>query len=92
MTNVRATKLKCPILAVNTNEKRGIQMKNYFYIFLLLVALLTGCSNATEQQSVLTVSAASSLSDVLDEIATQFQEDYPNIKVQFNFGVSGSLK
>lgn len=92
MTNVRATKLKCPILAVNTNEKRGIQMKNYFYIFLLLVALLTGCSNETEQQSVLTVSAAASLSDVLEEIAAQFQEDYPNIKVQFNFGGSGSLK
>ena len=67
-------------------------MKSYFYIFLLIVALLTGCSNETEQQSVLTVSAAASLSDVLKEIASQFQEDYPNIKVQFNFGGSGSLK
>ena len=67
-------------------------MKNYFYIFLLTVALLTGCSNENEQQSVLTVSAAASLSDVLEEIATQFQEHYPNIEIQFNFGGSGSLK
>lgn len=68
-------------------------MKNSIYILLLLVvAILTGCSNETEQQSVLTVSAAASLSGALEEIATQFQKDYPNIEVQFNFGGSGSLK
>lgn len=67
-------------------------MKNYLYTFLLLVALLTGCSSKAEEQSVVTVSAAASLSNVLEEIATRFQEDYPTTQVRFNFGASGSLK
>ena len=54
--------------------------------------MLTGCSAEKEEQSLLTVSAATSLSDVLQEIATQFQDEHPEIDVQFNFGASGSLK
>ena len=67
-------------------------MKKYSYILLLLVALLTGCANETEEHSVMTVSAAASLSDVLQEIATQFQEEHSAVDIQFNFGASGTLK
>lgn len=67
-------------------------MKNYIYLVLLFGMLLTGCSNKSEEQTVLTVSAAASLSDVLQEITTQFHEEHPTIDIQFNFGASGSLK
>lgn len=66
-------------------------MKKHLYALILLIVLLSGCSNET-QQTVLTVSAASSLSDVLQDIATQFQVEHPTINIQFNFGASGSLK
>ena len=66
-------------------------MKKHIVTFILLVVLLSGCSNET-QQTVLTVSAASSLSDVLQDAATQFQVEHPTISIQFNFGASGSLK
>ena len=67
-------------------------MKKHVYALILLIVLLSGCSNQTQQQTVITVSAASSLSDVLQDVATQFQEEHPTISIQFNFGASGSLK
>lgn len=67
-------------------------MKKHLYALILLIVLLGGCSNQTQQQTVITVSAASSLSDVLQDIATQFQVEHPTINIQFNFGASGSLK
>ena len=67
-------------------------MKKNIYLFLLVATILAGCSAEKETQSVLTVSAAASLSDVLEEMATQFQDEHPKIDVQFNFGASGSLK
>ena len=67
-------------------------MKKHVYALILLIVLLSGCSNQTQQQTVITVSAASSLSDVLQDIATQFQAEHSTISIQFNFGASGSLK
>ena len=66
-------------------------MKKHLYALILLMVLLSGCSNET-QQTVLTVSAASSLRDVLQEAATKLQAEHSTIHVQFNFGASGSLK
>ena len=66
-------------------------MKKHIVAVILLIVLLSGCSNQA-QQTVLTVSAASSLRDVLQDAATQFQAEHPTISIQFNFGASGSLK
>lgn len=68
---------------------------------LCLLLLLLGCSSEKGQstaetneagQVILTVSAASSLTDVLTEMAEKFKEENPNIELQFNFGASGTLK
>ncbi len=62
---------------------------------LFLVVLAGGCSEAgTEKppsETVLTVSAASSLQDVLVDIVQEFQEDHPEIDIRLNLGASGSL-
>lgn len=67
-------------------------MKKYIYLLFLVTTVLTGCSSKQEQQSTLIVSAATSLSDVLEEITEKFREEHPEMDVQFNFGASGSLK
>ncbi|WP_332631433.1 molybdate ABC transporter substrate-binding protein [Halalkalibacter flavus] len=38
------------------------------------------------------VSAAASLTEVLNDIKVSFEEEYPNINVTFNFGSSGALQ
>ncbi|MBD2847844.1 molybdate ABC transporter substrate-binding protein [Paenibacillus sp. IB182496] len=40
----------------------------------------------------LTVSAAASLTDALEELESQFEAAHPNIELQFNFGGSGALR
>ena len=67
-------------------------MKKYIYLLFLVATVLTGCSSKENKQSQLTVSAAASLSGVLEEITEDFKEEHPEIDVQFNFGASGSLK
>lgn len=47
---------------------------------------------STETKSRLTVSAATSLQDVLDEIAHQFINAHPTIAIDYNFGASGALQ
>lgn len=43
-------------------------------------------------EETITVSAAASLTDALNEIAELFKEENPNIQVDYNFGGSGALK
>jgi molybdate transport system substrate-binding protein len=75
--------------------------KIYLMIFaiMLLVAVGTGCSNEeaenTEmkgQQVELTVSAAVSLQDALNDIKESFEKENANVKVNYNFGASGALQ
>lgn len=65
-----------------------------FIIFLLLVG--TACSSknvgSKSNKTILTVSAASSLREVLEQIDKKFQEANPDIELRFNFGTSGALK
>lgn len=60
--------------------------------YLSIVFLLIATACAKKEDESITVSAAASLNDALQEIAAQFHEEYPNIKIQFNFGASGTLK
>lgn len=72
---------------------------------LLSVSLFAGCGDADqtsvnnakdtqkEAQTVeLTVAAASSLKDALEEIKTVYQESNKNVKLTFSFGSSGTLQ
>jgi molybdate transport system substrate-binding protein len=54
----------------------------------------TGATNATgggAEQSELTVSGASSLTDAFGDIGTAFEGENPSVKVTFNFGPSDGL-
>lgn len=46
----------------------------------------------TQQQVELTISAAASLTDALNEIKTSYEGEPPNAKLNFNFGASGALQ
>ncbi|MBY0120388.1 molybdate ABC transporter substrate-binding protein [Bacillus sp. S/N-304-OC-R1] len=50
-------------------------------------------SNEQKHEKIeLTISAAASLEDAFNEIKPVFEEEYPNIKLLFNFGGSGALQ
>ncbi|WP_228552336.1 molybdate ABC transporter substrate-binding protein [Gracilibacillus salitolerans] len=61
-------------------------MKRVLYI-LLALTLLTAC----QQEEEITISAAASLTDALQEIVQQFEEVNQDITVSLNLGGSGSL-
>ncbi|URM32596.1 molybdate ABC transporter substrate-binding protein [Cytobacillus firmus] len=79
-------------------------MKKKFLLFfssMVLFLLMAGCQseNTGEEQrdaageSVeLTISAAASLQDALTEIEARFEKEHPNVRINFNFGASGSLQ
>lgn len=75
-------------------------MKIYAVIFAIVIGVLFAGINYTKQsgfspsvvaQTELTISAAISMKDVLAEIVSSYQQRNPNIKINFNFGGSGSL-
>lgn len=71
-------------------------------MFLIVFLLLAACSNeenkeeGTEQKSTepveLTISAAASLKDAMEEIQHTYKEKHPEVMLNFNFGGSGSLQ
>ncbi|WP_054958529.1 molybdate ABC transporter substrate-binding protein [Paenibacillus dakarensis] len=73
--------------------------KNTSVLVLLFIMLwLTGCgTKQTENdrlasQTEITVSAAASLTDALQEIKKNYLEEHPEVKINFNLGGSGSLQ
>jgi molybdate transport system substrate-binding protein len=56
------------------------------------IVLLLGCGlSLSAAAQTITVSAASSLRNALREVGTAYQAAHPGVKVDFNFGSSGSL-
>ncbi|SFM11954.1 molybdate transport system substrate-binding protein [Gracilibacillus orientalis] len=62
-------------------------MKRVIYI-LVAITLLTGCQPEEEE---ITISAAASLTDALQEVVQQFEKENPHITVAMNIGGSGAL-
>jgi molybdate transport system substrate-binding protein len=61
--------------------------------FLLLIPLACSSSspNAKAAKTEITISAAASLKDALDELKPAFEKQYPQTQLTFNFGSSGKL-
>jgi len=64
---------------------------------LLLVGILAGCGSQgsntkTNEQVELTISAAASLQDSLEELQKNYEKEHANIKITYNFGGSGALQ
>ncbi|QKE73735.1 molybdate ABC transporter substrate-binding protein [Arthrobacter citreus] len=81
--------------------------KLYSLIFsmMLLGLVVSGCSTndqakkstdtkqeVSEKKVELTISAAASLQDALNDIKANFEKSNPNVKINFNFGASGALQ
>lgn len=60
---------------------------------LIALAALAGCSSSPpdQQDTTLTVSAASSLTEGFTELAQQFESTHPGVDVALNFGGSSAL-
>ncbi|PIC77499.1 molybdate ABC transporter substrate-binding protein [Sporosarcina sp. P19] len=75
---------------------------SFFTLFISLAVLLVGCSDTNETEksgavdrekpeAELLISAAASLTDVLEELKGPFEEAHEGITVTYNFGSSGKL-
>lgn len=57
----------------------------------LALGLVSGCAGSTASQQTLTVSAASSLTEVFTALAADFEQDHPGVDVALNFAGSSAL-
>ncbi|WP_341299457.1 molybdate ABC transporter substrate-binding protein [Lysinibacillus sp. FSL H8-0500] len=70
----------------------------FFSAFLLLTCMIAGCSNQEKDTQVsnepieLTISAAASLQDALEELKTTYEKEHDTITLLYNFGGSGALQ
>ncbi len=75
-------------------------MKNFYRLFAalaLLVGLLVACGNQENEGTAnepveLTISAAASLQDALEELKTTYEKEHDSVKILYNFGGSGALQ
>ncbi|MBB6454041.1 molybdate transport system substrate-binding protein [Salirhabdus euzebyi] len=67
-------------------------MNKYVSAWLLItIIFLSGCKSESETTN-LTVSAASSMAESLQELKKQFEAEHPSIKITYNFGGTGTLR
>lgn len=64
---------------------------------LVSVAVLAGCGAekqgaAEQEKSKLTVFAAASMTETMNEIAKAYQQEHPDVEIVYNFDSSGTLK
>lgn len=72
-----------------------MKIKLLSIIIGLMFIMITGCSSSEhshDEEIELTISAAASLKESLEEIKEMFEQDFPQINIRFNFGGSGSLQ
>jgi len=71
-------------------RERGAGKRLLGTVFALsLLSVLMACHRS--QPAVLTISAAVSLTDAIQEIETSYRRDHPKVEVRNNFGSSGTL-
>jgi molybdenum ABC transporter, periplasmic molybdate-binding protein len=86
----------------------GIKMKFvkkllFIPLILSIIIMSVGCgntkqpqtqqgSNSTNQTITLTISAAASLKDSMQELQKLYATEKPNVKITYNFGASGTLQ
>jgi molybdate transport system substrate-binding protein len=59
---------------------------------LSLLAFIAGSPEAEEEPTTITVSAAASLTEAFTDIASEFEAENPDTKVELNFAGSGTLR
>lgn len=79
----------------NSKGEKKLKKRIGLLLTLCLLAVLSfaGCSSASSQSDTITVAAASSLKNCMDEkIIPAFNAKYPNVKVQTTYDSSGKLQ
>lgn len=67
--------------------------KLHIFLFAALLVIISGCGKESDtKKTELTVSAAASLRDVMEEAGKTYMKQNPDIKIVYNFGGSGSLQ
>ncbi|MBT2662556.1 molybdate ABC transporter substrate-binding protein [Bacillus sp. ISL-45] len=67
--------------------------KLHIVLLTALLLFISGCADASKPRKIeLTISAAASLREVMEEAGQLYMEQNPGIKVVYNFGGSGSLQ
>lgn len=74
------------------NKTKLIVLLCFLAVLLVLPACGHDAAEDAQETVTLTVSAAASLTDALEETGDVFHEAHPEIKVDFNFGGSGALQ
>ncbi|PPA70423.1 molybdate ABC transporter substrate-binding protein [Jeotgalibacillus proteolyticus] len=65
-----------------------------FFVMMSMFALtvLSACSSSAEEEEQLTIMAAASLTDVMNELKEMYVEEHGNVKLLMNYGSSGQLR
>lgn len=66
-------------------------MTSKILTLLSVVLLLSACGGEAESKKTLTIFAASSLTDALEEMKTAYEKKYEDVEVRLNFGASSAL-
>lgn len=77
-----------------------IRQLGLVFVSLMFTLVLAACSSSAENEEsetseasgTITVSAAASLTDALQKVAELYNEENPDVQVDFNFGGSGALQ
>ncbi|KIL51895.1 molybdate ABC transporter substrate-binding protein [Jeotgalibacillus soli] len=70
-----------------------MRTQRYFMLLILMLLMVSGCAaQADDRRNVITISAAASMKDSLEEIQEEFYNVHPDISLVFNYGSSGALK
>ncbi|MDF2838029.1 MAG: molybdenum transporter, periplasmic molybdate-binding protein [Paenibacillus sp.] len=81
-------------------ERRNVRFRVIWICMIAIALLLGGCSTfggvttgeATGGQVELTISAAASLTDALEQIKDVYEKKTDNVTLMYNFGASGALQ
>ena len=77
--------------------KEGIRggIQKFLIFNCLFFGLIGGCAKDSDRstgKTALTISAAASMQNVLEDLKVIYNREYPRSKITFNFGSSGSLQ
>jgi molybdate transport system substrate-binding protein len=72
--------------------KRKLVVASFLFCFLASIVGFPSVFVAAQGKTEITVSAAISLKDSLDEIGQKFEATHPGVKLTFNYGASGTLQ
>ncbi len=86
----RAKILFSVIIDGRLDDERTLHMRQFLTLSLLLF-ILSACGTNGEEQTTLTIAAASSLSDAMEELSAAYEVEHPDTEIVLNFASSGVL-